>query len=399
MTSDDPAALVRVVAQWLMHDEEAISLVEDAALWGVGAELRANPVMAREVCESTRLNVRHWASLMADDPHQQVTPSLAGPVVGIAREVIRRDSEGSLASAYHVAKDEAWRLWMQRSFETGADAQTLSAALDLAFESLSSWIEATLSQLGALIRQERQDLQWQTHTQRLAMATKVLDEDPPDIDAAERGLGYKLRGAHLAGVLWTDASTPDQAALRRAANTLRTRADAPRMLAVPASASSLWLWIGSAKPIDPRILAEATTDRTMGLAVGGPGIGVDGFRSSHFEAVSAQRLLLRSAGRQFATFDDIALVHIATQNEQAAHAYVSRVLGQLLSADRDLLDTVRTYVREGHSVARTAQAVFAHRNTVLSRLKRAEQLLPQRYAANSLDVGVALEIDHWIGQH
>lgn len=399
MTTDEPAALVRAVAQWLFHNDDAISRVEDAALLGIGAELRANPAVVREVCESTRLNVRHWASFMADDPHKQVTPSLEGPVVGIAREVIRRDSEGSLASAYHVAKDEAWRLWMQHSFQTGADAETLSASLEMAFASLSSWIEATLSQLGALISQERQELQWQTHTQRLAMATKILDEDPSDIDAAERRLGYELRGAHLAGVLWTAASTPDQAALQRAANTLRIRADAPRMLAVPASASSIWLWIGSAEPIDPRMFADATTDRAIGLAVGGAGVGVDGFRSSHFEAVSAQQILLRTPERPFATFDDIALIYIAAQNEQAAHAYVSRVLGQLLSADRDLRETARTYVRQGHSVARTAQEMFAHRNTVLSRLKRAEQLLPQRYSTNSLDVGVALEIDHWIGQH
>ena len=398
MTAGDPETLVREVAQWLLSDERAISRVEDAALVGVGEDLRANPAMVREVRESTRLNVRHWASTMADNPHQQVTPSLAGPVVGIAREVIRRDSEQSLTSAYHVARDEAWRLWMRRSFETGADHETLSAALDMAFESLSEWIEATLIQLATLVSRERADLQWQTHTQRLALITRVLDEDPSDIDTIERGLGYELRAVHLAAVLWTDASTPDQAALRRAAHTLRSRADAPRMLAVPASASSLWLWIGCTEPIDPRILAEATNDRTMGLAVGGAGIGVDGFRSSHFEAVSAQRLLLRTPGRQFATFDDIALVHIATQNEQAAHAYVSRVLGQLLSADRAILDTVRTYVRQGHSVARTAQAVFAHRNTVLSRLTRAEELLPHHYTVKTLDVGVALEINHWIGQ-
>lgn len=397
MVAGDPESLIREVARWFLDDDDAISLVEDAAVVGIGEELRANPAVVREVRESTRLNVRHWVSIMADDPRQQVTPSLTGPVVGIAREVIRRDSEHLLASAYHVAKDEAWRLWMQRCFGTTADPGTLSTALEMAFTSLSSWVEATLIQLGALVRREREDLHWQSHTQRLAMTTRVLDEDPSDIDAAVRGLGYELRRTHLAAVLWTDASTPDQAALLRTANALRSRTDARGMLAVPASASSLWLWLGSTEPIDPGVLADSSDDPAVGLAVGGTGVGVDGFRRSHFEAVSAQRLVLRAPGRRFATFDDIALVHLATQNEQAANAYVSRVLGRLLSADHELRDTVRTYVREGHSVARTAQAVFAHRNTVLSRLKRAEQLLPRRYAAKSLDVAVALEIDHWLG--
>lgn len=95
--------------------------------------------------------------------------------------------------------------------------------------------------------------------------------------------------------------------------------------------------------------------------------------------------------------DDIALVHLATQNEQAARAYLGRVLGRLSTADPDLRHTVRVYLREGLSAARAARALYTHRNTVLSRLKRAERLLPERFPTRWLEVGVALEIDHWLG--
>lgn len=390
--------LLHAVATWFVDPESgALPRVEEASLAGIGNPFNADPVMAQEVRESTRLNVRHWATTMATAPHEPVAPTLAGPVVGIAREVIRRGADRAVWTAYHVAKDEAWRLWMQRTFELETDPAVLAASLDLASRSLSSWVEATLDELTALVQREREDYLWQSHTQRLATVTQLLDEDPADIDLAEHRLGYRLRGAHLAAVLWTVATMPDQAALMRTASELRRRAVAPQMLAVPASSSSVWLWLGSHEPLDPPVLTDALEDDAVHLAVGGTGVGVDGFRRSHFEAVSAQLLLLRAHQGRAAAFDDIALVHLATQNEQEARAYVSRILGRLSTADPDLRKTVRVYVREGHSAARAAGALFTHRNTVLNRLQRAEQLLPQRWSTRSLEVGVALEIDHWLG--
>lgn len=397
--------LVRTVATWSLDpDSGALSRVEDAALTGVGDPFNTDPVMVQEVRESTRLNVQHWATTITANPYDPVMPTLALPVVGIAREVIRRGADRAIWKAYHVAKEEAWRLCMQRIFELEADPAILAPALDLISRSLESLIETTLDQLTALVQREREDYLWQSHTERLATVTQLLDEDPTDIGVAERRLGYRLGGNQLAGVLWTVASMPDQAALMRTATELMRRAGATQVLAVPASSSSLWLWLGSHEPLDPRVLADAFGDgsvapeeRAVRLAVGGTGIDVEGFRRSHFEAVSAQLLLLRTHQVRAAAFDDVALVHLATQNEQAARAYVSRVLGRLSTADPDLRKTVRVYVREGHSAARAARALFTHRNTVLNRVQRAEQLLPQRWAAGSLEVGVALEIDHWLG--
>lgn len=396
--------LVRTVATWFVNPESgALPRVEAAALNGIGDPFNADPVVAQEVRESTRLNVRHWAATVAVIPDEPVPPTLAGPVVGIAREVIRRGADRAMWTAYHVAKDEAWRLWMQRTFELAADPADSAAALDLAFTSLSAWVDATLDELTALVQREREDYLWQSHTQRLATVTQLLDEDPADIALAEHRLGYRLRGSqHLAAVLWTAADVPDQATLMHTANELRRHAGAPQLVAVPASSSSLWVWLGSPDPVEPHALTEALADDAAAegavhLAVGGSGANVDGFRRSHFEAVSAQQLLLRAHRARAAAFDDIALVHLATQNEQAARAYLGRVLGRLSNADPDLRRTLRVYVREGLSAARAARVLYTHRNTVLSRLKRAEQLLPQRLPTRWLEVGVALEIDHWLG--
>ena len=59
---------------------------------------------------------------------------------------------------------------------------------------------------------------------------------------------------------------------------------------------------------------------------------------------------------------------------------------------------MRTYLRLQSNASRTAEALFTHRNTVLARLNRAEQLLPRPLEENSQAVAVALEVVHWRGE-
>lgn len=80
-----------------------------------------------------------------------------------------------------------------------------------------------------------------------------------------------------------------------------------------------------------------------------------------------------------------------------AGEFVARTLGSLASADPELRATLRTYIRARFSASRAARALFAHRNTVLNRIQRAEQLLPLDLHDHSLEIGVALEIEHWLG--
>lgn len=64
---------------------------------------------------------------------------------------------------------------------------------------------------------------------------------------------------------------------------------------------------------------------------------------------------------------------------QGATAYCRSVLSALLSYDEahntDLVHTLRTYFRCNGNVIRTADALFLHRNSVLYRLQRIEDLL------------------------
>ena len=134
------------------------------------------------------------------------------------------------------------------------------------------------------------------------------------------------------------------------------------------------------------------------VALGLPRAGVDGFRLSHLDALAAQRLLHDlPGGARVARFADVELIALAAGDLERASEFVARTLGELATADPELRDTLRVYVREEFSASRAARALFAHRNTVTSRLQRAEQLLPAPLGGRGLEVGLALEILHWLG--
>ena len=103
------------------------------------------------------------------------------------------------------------------------------------------------------------------------------------------------------------------------------------------------------------------------------------------------------ADLRVASFADVQLVALVAHDEERAAEFVSRTLGELAHADPDLRHTLRVYIREQFSASRAARALFAHRNTVLNRLQRAERLLPAPLEHQGLEVGLALEIVHWLG--
>lgn len=123
---------------------------------------------------------------------------------------------------------------------------------------------------------------------------------------------------------------------------------------------------------------------------------LDGFRRSHWEALTTQRMLARlSTSRQIATHDEIELVSLVTHEPERAEQFVRRTLGELEHAPDDVLDAVRAYIAEECNASRAAARLFTHRNTLVRRLARADELLPVPLADNVVRVGVALEIIRW----
>ncbi len=73
--------------------------------------------------------------------------------------------------------------------------------------------------------------------------------------------------------------------------------------------------------------------------------------------------------------------------------------GGLVSADPETLLVLRVYIQELCNTSRTAQRLFIHRNTIIRRLVRTDELLPKPLADNIVAVAAALEVLHWTGEH
>jgi DNA-binding PucR family transcriptional regulator len=393
------ADVIRDVSSALLEEpEDVMTAVYEAVFASIPETFRSDPTLAAEVTASSRSNLLHWAASLQRDASSRVVANLSPAVLGIARDVFRLGVEEELLSAYRAGQQALWRQWMRLAFTITREPDVLHESLDIASCSLDRFIDDTVAALRAQLEQERTSLTRESHADKLETATLIIEGAPMPVERASDRLGYLLSGSHVAAVLWTDPSAPDQQALQRAAETMRKVSGARTSLHVIATSSSMWAWYGSFREIDVQAATSALSALSeVRIALGPAGAGVEGFRRSHLDAVETQRLLQRLPDLRVATFSDIELVALATRDEQRASEFVARTLGRLATADPELRATVRTFIREQCKAARAARVLFTHRNTVLYRLQRADELLPDALEGHVLEVGVALEIDHWFG--
>jgi DNA-binding PucR family transcriptional regulator len=396
--SPQAADLVRRIARGILDEPAGLMDQVQAAVSAAADEpLRSEPTLAAEVAASTRANVLHWAAGIARDPGGRVPANLTPAVLGIAREAFRRGIEQTVYTTYHAGQNAVQAYWMRTAFALSQDPAVLRPALAAGSGSVAAFAGDMVAALSGQLRRERADLARSSHARRFEVASLILDSAPITTARASAQLGYDLRRRHTAAVLWTDPRRPDQAALAAAAETLGPATRARQVLTVIASSSSVWAWLAAAGTPAAAITAATAAHPGVRVAVGPPGAGADGFRRSHFDAVATQRLMARRPGLRAARFTDVQLVTLTIADEQRAREFTARTLGTLADADPDLRDTLCAYIGEQFSAARTARALYTHRNTILNRLQRAERLLPLPLAGHSLEIGVALEITQWLG--
>jgi len=381
----------------LEEPPDVMADLNDSVFAAATEPFRSEPSLTAEVAASSRGNILHWAASLLRDPGERVTANLSAEVVGIARDVFRLGVEHALATAYHAGHNAIWRQWMRLAFTVSSDPVILQEALDVAARSLADFVDDTLSALADLLESERAELTRGSHAQRFEAVSLVLEGAPMTTDRASERLGYRFDRRHTAAILWMDPREPDRRALQRAAEAIGDATNTRDALHVIASSSSMWVWLANAAAIDEFALAEATS-RMPGvrIAVGPEGSGVDGFRRSHLDAVETQRLMQRLPTLDFARFSDVQLVALATSDELRASEFVARTLGNLATADPELRETLRIYILEHFSASRAARTLFTHRNTVLNRIQRAQEMLPLTLDRHGLQIGVALEITHWL---
>ncbi len=355
-----------------------------------------DPVLAEATRRSVRSSLMHWAAANLGNPGAPVPANLGPEPLSIARDMVRRGLE---PFTFRPAQTVGWQIWMDTVFRLTSDPEELRELFEVSFRSISDFLDATSAGIAAQIQRERDELMRGTHAERREVTALILDGAPIGRSRAETRLGYALNRAHTGGVIWSDQPDADLSQLDRVADAFGHAAGFSRPLTVTASAATRWVWVADATLDVERVHQAVESTPGTRIAIGTAAKGIEGFRRTHLEALITQRMVAGLHSRQrVAFFADVQLIALITQNPEAADDFIKNTLGDFESASPELHRTVLTFINEQCSVGRTTKLLYAHRNTLLRRLDRAQQLLPRPLERSSVHVAVALEALQWRGK-
>jgi DNA-binding PucR family transcriptional regulator len=374
----------------------------DAAIFETSPVLASDATIAAETRASSRANTMRWLTAMTNHPGEPVSGDLPPEALDLARSLVRRGIElDALLHAYRRGQNVAWRRWMETAAAV-AEGRDLIELLDVSSELMFAYVDTVIGGVLGQIQREREDLLGGALARRTATVRLILDGAPVDEPRASRQLGYELARRHTALVLWAEPSGQVQGALERAATALARAVGAGRPLILPAGTSALWAWLGTDRDPDEQALRDAMAEADAHVrAVTGPTRpGTTGFRRSHVAAIAAQRLVAGGDGQQLTTHREIEVVALAGSDAEQVVEFVTNTLGGLAADDpavARLRETVRVYLQVGEHGPRAAELLNTHRNTVLHRVARAEELLGHPIAHRRLAIALALELVSRLG--
>ncbi|MFF2083374.1 PucR family transcriptional regulator [Nocardia sp. NPDC058176] len=269
------------------------------------------------------------------------------------------------------------------------------------------YLDRLNSSMGRIYEAERDRWLSSRQAARQQWIARLLDNDDPDVPAAEAALDYRLDRRHLAAELWTTPTTSGADAARAFEQTrqlLSTAMGADGTELVSATgARDMRIWF----PVDgQRVGPDTLTEQIeaaglpVRVALGPVGEGLPGFRRSARSAARAKALVV-SAGPDapvVVDFDAVAPFALLTDDPDELAGFVQRVLGRLAadSAKAELLrHTLDVFLAQDGSYTRTARVLRVHRNTVQYRIQQVTGRYGIGVDTDSFEVRFALGVCRW----
>ncbi len=136
-------------------------------------------------------------------------------------------------------------------------------------------------------------------------------------------------------------------------------AEGRRPLSVLAGAATRWVWLPGADGPDLSGVAVAVSQLAgVRIAVGPTAAGIEGFRRSHFDAITTQRMVMRMGSTQrVVSFTDVELIALITADPERADRFIKHTLGDFESADAELHQSVLTFVHEQCNASTSGRAI------------------------------------------
>ncbi|MCR6481996.1 helix-turn-helix domain-containing protein [Amycolatopsis sp. OK19-0408] len=317
-----------------------------------------------------------------------------------------------LIRAYDLGQAAMLDFGFQECIRVVDDAALLGAMMRRLLKVAYEFITRVVRHLVSVYQDERDKWLLNRSAARAAKVQDLLSDNggPPDVDAAEALIGYRLRGTHVGMIVWhaSEAYVDDALSLLEsvAGAVLERAGGQGRPLFVPRDEAGAWVWLPLAPGASVRrehldsALAEA--DPGVRVTVGDPATGVAGFRDTHQQARRVHALALAAGEHcdRALTFRDVGTVALMTSDLNAAKLWVASTLGPLSADDENcgrLRDTLRVFLATGGSYTAAAAELTMHKNSVQYRVRKAQELLPRELAEGRLDIELALNLCQRLG--
>lgn len=267
-----------------------------------------------------------------------------------------------------------------------------------------------------IVAYEREHDRWLSRRSGLQQqwVSEVLAGVPVDVPRAERVLGYRLDGVHVAAVVWVDATVPAGevvAVFDQVRSLLSAELGATgNSLMLPTDESEARLWFsrssGRNAALDiSRVRAAFAAARIPArVACGRAEEGLRGFRATYKQAERVKTVALagmNNSKERVAFYGDVAPIALMAGDVDELRRFVVDALGDLAADDERcgwLRDTLREFLSRNRSYVATAEAMILHRNTIQYRVGQAMELCGQNFDdPNAIfEVQTALEVCRWM---
>ncbi|MGE4427298.1 MAG: PucR family transcriptional regulator [Solirubrobacteraceae bacterium] len=322
--------------------------------------------------------------------------------------VHRRISMASMLHTYRVGQNFLWASAARHLQDSIEDRDVVLDTMQALSGFLFEYVDRACDDLVDTYQQERDRWVRTAAAVRSETARELLDGRAIDEQTASSRLGYPLRAHHIGLIVVGDAphgESGDFRSLEKEAIEAAATLGCADPLLVPAGASVLWAWCRSHEP--PSRAALDRLERHLPregvrLAIGRPAFGVDGFRVTHVEAQYAADLWQQSPASTGRTvsYAGVELVSLLASDVGRARRFVIGELGGL-AAPQDgaarLRETLLSFLAHGGSHTLAAQALHLHKNTVYTRVRRAEAILGSPISHRRIELQTALMLATTLG--
>ncbi|REK84855.1 ABC transporter substrate-binding protein [Streptomyces inhibens] len=372
-------------------------------------ELRGDATVIKILQASIAENV---ATLLHIFENDIALDKIEGPAAALeyARRLAQRGIPlNAMVRAYRIGHWRFLQWCLDELNRQGADGDASTATNRRMLQVSFGYIDRVTEHVIVVYRQERDHWLLSQTAARAARVRDILAEKDIDLNSAEPALGYRLRQNHLGLVSWLPTLTGEGeglARLHRITDEIAQKLGCPaRPLFVPRDAILSWAWVplGSHRAVSWKQVSNVVerSDPSLHVCAGDVGYGIEGFRSTHQQALRTQELAeAASPAPQFTDFSTVAPLALMATNIDDMRAWVWGVLGPLAVDDENsarLRETAQIFLDTGCSYTATGSAQILHKNTVQYRIRKAEEIMGHPVQKGHTDLEVALRAVQYLG--